>query len=207
MFCYPALHQDLSKEMYTDQDVIDHFDPSRIPPRVAFQVPQARLAIEKEISDLLKSTPGHPPALIEIALDDPRYRHLARVPSTLVAKRKSIDLYKGRLCTRGDVVPLTVTSFMSSPTAHRCGMKLLCTMATRLQWHVRALDISQAFPQSENLREEDRLVVLPPQMVTLPWEGNWHNRLLTSRHSIRIGTDFYCCVHYMAAEMLLCDGG
>ena len=86
-------------------------------------------------------------------------------------KRKSVDLYKGRLCTRGDVVPLTVTSFMSSPTAHRCGIKVLCTIATRLHWHVRALDISQAFPQSENLREEDRLVVLPPPMVTLPWTG------------------------------------
>ena len=171
MFCYPALHQDLPKEMYTDQDVIDHFDPSRIPPRVAFQVPQARLAIGKEISDLLKATPGRPPALIEIALDGPRYRHLARAPSTLVVKRKSIDLYKGRLCTGGDVAPLTVTSFTSSPKAHRCGIKLLCTMATGLQWHVRALDISQAFPQSENLREEDRLVVLPPQMVALPWTG------------------------------------
>ena len=61
--------------------------------------------------------------------------------------------------------------FMSSPTAHRCGVKLLCAIASKLQWRIRALGISQAFSQSENLREEYRLAVLPPSMATLHWAG------------------------------------
>ena len=110
--------------------------------------------------------------MIEIRLDDPRYAKLPRVPSTLVIKRKTVDLYKGRLCTRGDVVPLSVTGFVSSPTVHRSSIKLICSLAVALKWNVRALDISQAFLQSENLRPESRMVVIPPPMVTLPWTGS-----------------------------------
>ena len=60
---------------------------------------------------------------------------------------------------------------MSSPTAHRSGLKILCAIASILHWNVRALDISQAFLQSENLRPEDRLVAIPPPMIRLPWTG------------------------------------
>ena len=160
-----------SQEALTDDDILNHFDPSRLPPRIAFRLPEARTAIEKEISDLLRSEKGAPPAMLEVSLSDPRYTHLPRVPSTLVVKRKSVALYKGRLCTRGDVVPLTVTGFMSSPTAHRSAVKIVLTLAASLHWSIRALDISQAFLQSENLRESDRMVVIPPPMVTLPWNG------------------------------------
>ena len=41
-----------------------------------------------------------------------------------------------------------------------------------LKWDAKALDISQAFLQSENLRPEDRIVVIPLPMVTLPWKGS-----------------------------------
>ena len=126
----------------------------------------------KEITDLLKSEAGQPPALTQVALKDPKYRHLARFPSTLAVKRKSVDLYKCRLRTRGDVAPLTVAGFMSSPTAHRCCLKTLCTLPSHLHWRFRALGISQAFPQSENLRPEDRIIGIPPSMVTLPWDGH-----------------------------------
>ena len=34
-------------------DVVGNFDPSRIPPRIAFRLEKARTAIEKEITDLL----------------------------------------------------------------------------------------------------------------------------------------------------------
>ena len=51
MFCYPAHRTHLAPHLYTDQDAIDHFDASLIPPRVSYQVPQARLAIGKEIAD------------------------------------------------------------------------------------------------------------------------------------------------------------
>ena len=125
MFNFPANPTIKTPWKFTDQDAIGHLGQSRIPHRVAFQVHQARIAIEKEITDLLQSRPGHHPATIQVALGDPHYRHLTRVSSTLVFKRKSVDLYKGRLCTRGDVAPLTVASFTSIPTAHRSGVEIL----------------------------------------------------------------------------------
>ena len=61
---------------------------------------------------------------------------------------------------------------MGSPTVRRRGVKILCALASYLRWNVRALDISQEFPQSGNLRPGDRIIVLPPAMVTLPWAGH-----------------------------------
>lgn len=134
--------------LFTDQAVMGRFDHSRIPPRVASQVPHARLDIRKEITGLIKNESGQPPALIQVALKDPEYRHLWRVPITRVVKRKSVDLYKCTLCTCGDVSPLTATSLMSRPTAHRCGIEILCTLASHfhLRWRVRALGIFKHFP-------------------------------------------------------------
>ena len=116
-----------SPAQFTEQDVAGQFGPSRIPPCVAFQVPHARPAIEKRFPDLLKIEDGQPPALIQVSLADPKYRHLARPPRTLAVRRKSADLYKGRQCARVGVAPLTGTSFISSPTARRCGIKILRT--------------------------------------------------------------------------------
>ena len=156
----------------TDQDILGHSDPSRLPPRSAFRLPLARLAIEKEIGDLLRKDHHSPPAMIEVSLNEQKYRHLPRIPITLAVKRKRASLYKCRLCTRGDVVPLTVTGFMSSPTTRRASVKLVCAIAMSLKWDRKALGISQAFLQSENLRAEDRIGVIPPPMVTMPWKGS-----------------------------------
>ena len=70
----------MSAPLFTDQDVLGHFDPSRIPPLAAFQVPQTRLDTEKEIPDLLKSESGQPPAPMQVSLADQKYKHLARPP-------------------------------------------------------------------------------------------------------------------------------
>ena len=156
---------------YVDQDILDGFDPSRIPPRVAFKLLPARIAIEREITDLLLAKPNEPPAMIEIALNDSRYSGIPRVQSTLVVKRKGIGSYKGRLRVRGDTVPLQNTAFVSSPTAHRCAVKLICAFASQLQWVIHAIDISQAFLQSSNLNEKDRVIATPPPMIHLPWTG------------------------------------
>ena len=156
---------------YIDQDILDGFDPSRIPPRVAFKLQPARIAIEKEITDLLTAKPHEPPAMIEVALNDSRYAKIPRVHSTLVVKRKGSDSYKGRLCVRGDTVPLQNTAFVSSPTAHRCAVKIICAVASQLQWVIHAVDVSQAFLQSSNLNPRDRVIVIPPNMIQLPWQG------------------------------------
>ena len=137
-----------------------------------FQSPQTRLAIEQEMSDLLKSESAQHPALIQVSLSNRKYKQPARHPCTLVAKRKSVGLYMGILCVRGDVSPLTVATFISSPMAHSCGIKILRTLATCLRWHVRALGISQSFLQSGNLRPAGRIVAIPHPTVTLPWAGH-----------------------------------
>ena len=140
---------------YIDQDILDGFDPSRVPPRVAFKLLPARAAIEREITDLLQPKNHEPPAMVEVALGDSRYRTVPRVHSTLVIKRKGIDSYKGRLCVRGDTVPLQTTAFASSPTVHRCAVKLICAIASQVNWAIHAVDISQAFLQSSNLNPKD----------------------------------------------------
>ena len=160
-----------TKGKYPDEDVLGNFDPSRAPPRVAFRLIPAIEAIEKEANDLLTAKPNEPPAMIQVLLTDPRFKTVPRVQSTLVVKRKGVNQYKGRLCVRGDTVPLNTTAFISSPTAHRSGIKVICTLAAQLKWTIRAIDISQAFLQSSNLNAKDRVIILPPNMIQMPWKG------------------------------------
>ena len=112
--------------------------------------------------------------MVEIALNDPRFRHVPRIRSTLVVKRKNIGIYKGRLCARGDSVPLTHTPSTSSPTVHRCGAKLVLTIAALRSFEIHSVDASQAFLQSDNLAESDRCIAIPPSMGPMPWKGQLH---------------------------------
>ena len=109
--------------------------------------------------------------MVEVSLDDPRFTQVPRVHSTLVIKRKGVNLYKGRLCVRGDTAPLQTTGFVSSPTAHRCCVKVICAIASQMNWAIRAIDISQAFLQSPNLNPKDRAIAIPPSAIHLPWAG------------------------------------
>ena len=100
--------------------------------------------------------------MLEISLSGPKYSGISRVHSTLVAKRKSVGVYKGRLCIRWDTVPITQTAFVSSPTDNRCGVKIICLIASQTQWSMHALDISQEFLETGNLHTNDRMIVLSP---------------------------------------------
>ena len=168
----PTKHADA---WWYEDEIVDQFDPSRIPPRIAFRLEKARDAIEKEITDLLTAHGNAPPAMLEVDITLPQYRSITRVHSTLVVKRKSIGIYKGRLCIRGDTVPITQTAFVSSPTANRCGVKLICIIASQSLWKIHALDISQAFLQAGNLHPSERVILLPPPMVPLPWKKKLHH--------------------------------
>ena len=163
--------QESRKGEYFAQDILDGFDPSRIPPRLAPKLAPARAAIEREIADFLQPKAHEPPATIALDMRDSRYAMVPRVHSTLVARRKGIDSYKGRLCIRGDTVPLQAAAFVSSPTARRCAVNLVCAIASQLSWMIRAVDVSQAFLQSSNLSPNDRVVVIPPNMIHLPRAG------------------------------------
>lgn len=108
---------------WLEDDIVDSFGPSRLPPRVVIKFPGDRKAAWKEINDLIAPHGAEPPAMVEVALNDSRFRPVPKIRSTLCVKRKSIGIYNCRLCARGDSVPLNRTPFTSSPTAHRCGAK------------------------------------------------------------------------------------
>ena len=160
-----------AKQEYVDQDIPDGFGPSGIPPLVDFKLTPEMGANEREITDLLKAKTNEPPAMIEVALSDSRFRTVPRARSDLVIKRNGIDSYKGRLCVRWGTAPLETTAFVSPPTAHRCSVELICATSSQLQWAPRAIDISQEFLQSSNLHPDDRVIAIPPPMIHLRWDG------------------------------------
>ena len=138
--------------------------------------------------------------MTEASLSDPLYTQLPRAPSTLVVKRKSAALYKGRLRTRGDVAPPAVTGFASSPTTHRPSVKIAIALSTSLQWGIRAMGISHAFLQSGNMRESDRIVSLHHQRSLFLGADISHQLALTSSHSRRRPADSSFSRHSTAWE-------
>ena len=72
--------------------------------------------------------------MVRVDLYDPKYRMRPRLFATLIAERRSIDLYNAMLCTRGALVPLTDAAFSSPPTAHLACIRLLITLATIFRW-------------------------------------------------------------------------
>ena len=91
---------------FADVDVLRRFGPSRIPPLVALRLETSRNSIVSEIKDLLIARSYRAHAAIEISRGYPRFRHLPRGQSTMVAKREAANRYKDRLCVRGDMIPL-----------------------------------------------------------------------------------------------------
>ena len=59
---------------WLDDDIVDSFGPSRLPPRIVFKLPGARKAVEKEITDLLTPHGLEPPAMVVVALNDSRFK-------------------------------------------------------------------------------------------------------------------------------------
>ena len=104
------------------------------------------MAISREIADLLVPQNGEHPGKIEVSLSDPRFAQIHRVQSDLAINRKRLDLYKGRLCVRGDTVPLR--------------RRLIGRFA---------IGIYQAFLRPSNLNQRDRVIAItPPPTIQLP---------------------------------------
>ena len=147
------------------------YDPSRIPPRIAYRSIPVRVAIEEEITDLHRSKANETPSMVEVSLADSRYRQIPRTHSTLVAKSKSTHDYKGRLCVRADALSMNETAFASPPTPHRCCVGVICATECQLRWAIRAVDVSLAFLQSANMNSRDRSIASHPAMERLRWKG------------------------------------
>ena len=107
--------------------------------------------------------------MIEADTADPQHRIITRAHSTLVTKRKSVWIYKGRLCIRSDTAPIAQTAFVSTPTSNRCGILRIFFIASQASWPTQSADVSQDSPQAGNSDPNGRAILIPPQTAQLPW--------------------------------------
>ena len=91
-------------------------------------------------------------------------------------KRKSTLEFKSMLVLRGDAVSESDVSFASAPTAGRCSVFTVLTMATIHRMSISMIDISQAFLQSDELSKEDKVATTVPSYVCLPRIENLKKR-------------------------------
>ena len=110
--------------------------------------------------------------MMEMDLRDPRYIGKPRAFATIVVRRMPLGRYNGKLCERGDLVPLTNAALACAPTAHRCCVATLIAHAVNFGWITRALDISHSFLKAGHLNETDRIAIIPHPTVVLHWKGN-----------------------------------
>lgn len=110
--------------------------------------------------------------MAKIRLGDSRAKGVARSHSTLAQARKSANRYKGRLCIRGDRIPLSPTAFISPSNAHRGCVKILCSIADLLRRGFLDGDIPNAFLQYPNLNSRDRIGAIHPSTIQLLRSGN-----------------------------------
>ena len=146
-------------------------DMSRLPPRVFRKIPAAISALKTEIEGLLVKDAKGQSALKEIELRDPRFAHLPKVFTTIVIKRKSSGIFKARLVLRGDMVPIAMQQFLSAPTAARCMVRIVLSIASTMRFRVGTVDVSMAFLQADIVNPEERIVAILPSWIPLPWSG------------------------------------
>ena len=104
------------------EKILALFGPSEIPPRLASCFAQARIAIVKEIDDLLRTHAGIPPEMAQPYPNGPRYLTPPRAFPTMIVKRKSIVLYKTRFPPSGRPRPSnrrSVNQFAHIPSGMR----------------------------------------------------------------------------------------
>ena len=63
-----------------DDDIVDSFGPSRLPPIVVFKLPGARKAVVAEIADLLTPHGAEPPGMFAASLNDSRFKSVPESP-------------------------------------------------------------------------------------------------------------------------------
>ena len=138
--------------------------------------------------------------MVEIALKVPRYTHLVKSQPNWAVKSKSIGVYKGRICARGDTALPTHMEFVANPTANRCGAILVLAISPQAGCEIRAVDISHASAQSGN-----------SSLLLRHWRGfrgmDRYDRLIQigNRFRDRAGAS-YTFVLYTVAGIPQCDG-
>ena len=167
------LNSSFEQDPLTEQEeelLIGH-DLSRLPPRVFRKIPAAITALKKELHGLLQPDSTGQPGLKLVKLDDPSIRSLPKVFTTIVVKRKSCGNMKARIVIRGDQVPLCSQAFLSAPTAAQPMLNIILSVAITYDFKVGMVDISQAFIQSEIVHPDERIVIMLPKWIPMPYES------------------------------------
>ena len=115
-----------------EEELLANQDSARISPKVFLKIRKCIIAIQKEFDD--PARPGHTriPSLIAVSTRGSKYRALGRARTTVVANRKNPELYKDRMCIRGDQSMGRDEFASSAPTdsreIHRLIISLSCVM-------------------------------------------------------------------------------
>ena len=164
-----------------EDELISASDPSRLHPKVFLKVPRCIAAIEKEMTDLTTCNSVGIPSLAPIRLDDSRYSSPPLTHTTMIVRRENLAIFKARLCIRGDEIHHIGEFDTSAPTAARISPRILIMISRIFQRNVGILDVSQAFLQADLISPKDRVRLIPPYYVNIPWKG-----------SVNLSAERYC---------------
>ena len=158
-------------------------NPSRISPKIFLQLPGALNAICDEINNLLMPDSNKIPGLLVVDYNREEYKHIPRIHSTMIVKRKSTLKFKARLCARGDMLFSDAPLLYSSPTVSRVSPRMILSIAVTYSFSIGIVDITSAFIQSNLVEKSKRLVIIPPYYIPLPWTNKVDPSLPKTRMS------------------------
>ena len=165
---------DQDEEMIEDS-LSNHFDLSRLPPRIYDGLSKSRMAIRDEISNLLKMHNGSTAAVRIVDAISIQYHRVEEIRTTLAVKIKAGNRHKSRMCLRGDQESLIQSSFPSAPTISKELVKLALSTYVNLDGMICAtVDISQALLQSDVMPVSSQISAYHPDCVFLDdvkWNG------------------------------------
>ena len=101
------------------------------------------------------SSEGNRPCAARHVLGRPNIQEIFARPKDLLRlrdqaiERKYIDLYKGRILTRGEILSIKNVAFFSPPSARRRNIKVLCTLDVMGLWDTKGI-FTIVEPASEN---------------------------------------------------------
>ena len=102
-----------------ENHLLSQTNPPRAPPKIFLQIPGAIAANEAEINTLAKPDKNGIPSLQVVGGGRAEFRHLGKLFTTVVVKRKTSLKFKGLLCARGDLWRPEVPLEYSAPTVSR----------------------------------------------------------------------------------------
>ena len=135
------------------------------------------------MNNLLKTDRQNIPGLLVIDYSKPEYKHIPRIHSTMIVKRKTTLQYKARLCARGDMLANDTPLLYSSPTVSRVSPRMILSIAVTFSFTIGMVDITSAFIQSHLIEKEKRLIIIPPYYIPLPWKNKVDVSLPRTRDS------------------------